>query len=82
MAKNTHKAVKPEAAEVEAVEPEVAEVEAVEPVVPEGFIMVKAVVSNQYEPFQRIAIPTDYAVPVKMSNWVDVQLKANVIKRA
>ena len=43
------------------------------------FIMVKAVGSNQYEPFQRIAIPSDHAVPVKRSNWVNAQLRAGVI---
>jgi len=46
------------------------------------FILVKAVGSNQYEPFQRIAIPADHAVPVKRSNWVTVQLRAGVISLA
>jgi len=46
---------------------------------PSEFITVRAVGSNQYEPFQRIPIPTDHGVPVKMSNWVRVQLKAGVI---
>jgi len=73
--------------EVPAPEPEVAEVvvapvaEVKAPVTPD-FILVKARGSNQYEPFQRIAIPTDYGVPVKMSSWVRVQLDAGVIVRA
>jgi len=46
------------------------------------FILVKAVKSNQYEPFQRIAIPTDHGVPVKRSNWVTAQLNAGVITHA
>lgn len=43
------------------------------------FIIVRAVGSNQYEPFQHISIPADYGVPVKMSSWVACQLKAGVI---
>jgi hypothetical protein len=80
--------VEPEVALAPEVEPEVALAPEPEPEVsqappPESeFIMVRAVGSNQYEPFQRIAIPTDYGVPVKRSNWVTAQLQAGIIIHA
>jgi hypothetical protein len=67
--------------EVPAVVTPAAEVTIAPPPVSE-FILVKAVKSNQYEPFQRIAIPTDHGVPVKRSNWVTAQLNAGVITHA
>jgi hypothetical protein len=67
--------------EVPAADP-VAEVTAAAPPPVSEFILVKAVKSNQYEPFQRIAIPTDHGVPVKRSNWVTAQLNAGVITHA
>jgi len=66
-----------EVAAISAPTPEVTTPAAVPPLA--EFILVKAVKSNQYEPFQRIAIPTDHGVPVKRSNWVTAQLQAGVI---